>query len=71
MVEDAVAAADRSRSAAAISSVHGNRAGVLLESDFPLAEADATVCWEQALASGEPWAIDGAHNIRMMSRMPG
>ena len=66
VVEDAVAAADRSRSAAAISLVHGIRAGVLLESDFRLADADATVCWEQALASGEPWAIDTAHGTRLM-----
>ena len=66
VIEDAVAAADRSRSAAAISLVHGIRAGILLESDFRLAEADATVCWEQALASGEPWAIDNAHGIRLM-----
>ena len=66
VVEDAVAAADRSRSAAAISSVHGSRAFVLVESDFRLADADAAVCWEQALASGDPWAIDWAHDVRRM-----
>ena len=67
VVEDAVAAADRSRSAAAISLAHGIRAGILLESDFRLADADATVSWEQGLASGEPWAIDTAHSSRLMT----
>ena len=66
VVEDAVAAADRSGSAAAFSSVHGIRADAPGGERPRAGRPDATVCWEQALASGDPEAIGGAYDVRLM-----
>ena len=65
LVEDAVAAADLSGSAAAVSEAHRVRALLWLDTDLRRAELDSTTCWEQAMASGEPYAIGDAHFNRM------
>jgi len=66
MVEDAVAAAERSGSAAAISMARGNRAEILAQTDLRRADRDATVCWEHAWASGDPHTISNAYGILLM-----
>ena len=54
IVEEAIAAAHRSGSPAAISRAHGTRGVIVWDTDLQLAQLDATAAWEHALASGEP-----------------
>ena len=61
IVEEAIAAAHRSGSPAAISRAHGTRGMIVLDTDLQLAHLDMTAAWEHALASGEPRAIADAN----------
>ena len=36
-----------------------------METDLEQADLDATVCWEQAMASGDPEAIGAAYGVRL------
>ena len=65
LIENAVAAAHRSGSASAISRVHGNRSMQLLETDLEQADLDCTVCWEHAMASGDPKYIGNAYGMQV------
>ena len=66
LIENAVAAAHRSGSASAISWVHGNRAHCsCMETDLEQADLDCQVCWEHAMASGDPEDIGGAYKHRL------
>jgi DNA-binding CsgD family transcriptional regulator len=66
LIESAVAAAHRSGSASAISQAHGSRAHLRIsEGDLGRADLDCTVCWEHALASGEPEDIGAAYSHRL------
>ena len=66
LIETAVAAAHRSGSVSAISSVHGSRAHLRIsEGDLGQADLDCTVCWEHALASGDPEDIGAAFSHRL------
>ena len=66
VADEAVAAANRSGSAIAISHAHCTRAGIVMETDLRRADLDATICWEQASASGNLLAVGAAHLIRQM-----
>ena len=65
LVESAVAAAHRSGSASAITWAHGIRALQLMETDLEQADLDVTVCWQQAMASGDHEDISHAHSVRL------
>ena len=65
LTEDAVATAHRSASASAISYVHSVRALQFMETDLEQADLDTTVCWEHAMASGDPEYIGNAYNSRL------
>jgi DNA-binding CsgD family transcriptional regulator/tetratricopeptide (TPR) repeat protein len=64
VVDEAIAAAERSGSAVAVSWAYGTRAELWWETDLHQAEVDAIVCWEQAHISGDPFAIGDAHSMR-------
>jgi DNA-binding CsgD family transcriptional regulator/tetratricopeptide (TPR) repeat protein len=63
-VEDAVAAARRSGSSAALSGALGVRAYVLAGTDIRQADQDSRAGWEQALASGEREVVGEALIVR-------
>ena len=66
LIENAVATAHRSGSASAIARAHGARSHLrLMEYDLEQADLDCTVCWEQAMASGDPEDIGGAYGVRL------
>ena len=66
VLEDAVAAAHRSGSAATISRAHGLRAQFMMDTDLEQAALDSTVCWEQALDSDDPYVIGYAYATRWL-----
>ena len=65
VAEEALAAAHRSRSAAALAAAYDARSLIGLETDLEQARRDAAACWEHALASGEPVVIYGAFIMRL------
>jgi DNA-binding CsgD family transcriptional regulator/tetratricopeptide (TPR) repeat protein len=66
VVDGAVAAAHRSRSAGAISCAHGSRAfQYLLDTDLERAARELDVAWEHALASGDPDYIAECYHGRL------
>jgi DNA-binding CsgD family transcriptional regulator len=64
VVEEALAAARRSGSPAAISRAHVTRGDIVWDTDLQLAQMDATSALEHALASGERVAIGNAYRGR-------
>jgi DNA-binding CsgD family transcriptional regulator len=65
LIENAVAVAHRSGSASAICRVHGARSLQSLDIDLEQADRDSEVCWQHALASGDPEAIAGAYGAKL------
>jgi DNA-binding CsgD family transcriptional regulator/tetratricopeptide (TPR) repeat protein len=65
VIETSVVAAHHSGSASAISCAHGERAMQLMETDVEQADLDWTVCWEHAIASGDPEDIASAYHVRL------
>ena len=66
LIENSVATAHRSGSASAIARAHGARSHLrLLEYDLERADLDCTVCWEHAMASGDPEDIGAAYGVRL------
>ena len=65
VAEEALAAAHRSGSAAAVAVAYDARSFIALETDLERARRDAAACWEHALASGEPVVTYGAFVTRL------
>ena len=61
VIADAMAAAERSRSDAALSHAFAIRSMLVLDGDIRQAERDAASAWEHAVASGEDDLVDLAH----------
>jgi DNA-binding CsgD family transcriptional regulator/tetratricopeptide (TPR) repeat protein len=63
--DEAVAAAHRSASAAALTRAYGVRSAIALDRDVDQAGRDAAASWEHATASGDPNAIFNAYLSRI------
>jgi DNA-binding CsgD family transcriptional regulator/tetratricopeptide (TPR) repeat protein len=66
VADDAVTAADRSGSAAAVSRARCTRAKLVMETDVEDADVDSATCWQQAATSGEADVISDAYIVRLL-----
>ena len=69
VIADAMAAAERSRSDAALSHAFAIRSMLVMEADIQQAERDAASAWEEALASGEDDLVDLAYLSRWLVKI--
>ena len=65
VIEGALAYATSSGSAAAVSRALGVRTSIVLDTDLAQADVDSKTSWEQAVASGERYAIGEAYMSRL------